>query len=128
MIYFLDTNICIFHINDSSAKMSNKLESMPFDYIKIPSMVVAELLYGAEKSQRRIENLQRFRPAKYDALFQSFSALFGHGWIRRHPVTVQQCADNDCRRWSVSVRLFGFNEDSPVEQVADCEEVVFIVI
>jgi len=60
MIYFLDTNICIFHINDSAPKMSEKLENFPLEDIKIPSMVVAELLYGAEKSQRREANFQRY--------------------------------------------------------------------
>ena len=68
MIYFLDTNICIFHINDSAPKMSDKLESLPLSNIKIPSMVVAELLYGAEKSQRRNENLQRYK--EFVSLFE----------------------------------------------------------
>ena len=61
MIYFLDTNICIFHVNDSAPKMSEKLENFPLDDIKIPSMVVAELLYGVEKSQRRDANFQRYK-------------------------------------------------------------------
>ena len=43
MIYFLDTDICIFHINDSEPKMSEKLENFPLENIKIPSMVAAEL-------------------------------------------------------------------------------------
>jgi len=61
MIYFLDTNICIFHINGSAPKMSEKLENFPLENIKIPVMVSAELLYGAEKSQRRDVNIQRYR-------------------------------------------------------------------
>ena len=61
MIYFLDTNICIFHINDSAPKMSEKLENFPLENIKIPAMVSAELLYGAEKSQWRDVNIQRYR-------------------------------------------------------------------
>ena len=61
MNYFLDTNICIFHINDSAPKMSDKLENQHFENIKIPSMVVAELLYGIQKSQRQSENLKRYK-------------------------------------------------------------------
>ncbi|MCL2422029.1 MAG: type II toxin-antitoxin system VapC family toxin [Defluviitaleaceae bacterium] len=61
MKYFLDTNICIFHINDSAPKMSDKIESMLFENIKIPSMVAAELYYGAEKSQKRDENFKRYK-------------------------------------------------------------------
>ena len=67
MIYYLDTNICIFHINDSKPAMSDKLENLPLHTIKIPSMVVAELLYGAEKSQRREENLKHYK--KFISLF-----------------------------------------------------------
>ena len=68
MIYFLDTNICIFHVNDSAPKMSEKLENFPLEDIKIPSMVVAELLYGAEKSQRRDVNLRRYK--EFISLFE----------------------------------------------------------
>ena len=59
MIYFLDTNICIYHLNDSEPSVSDRLEQMPLQSIKIPSIVAAELLYGAEKSIRREENLKR---------------------------------------------------------------------
>jgi len=57
--YFLDTNICIYHFNDSSPSVSSRLEQVPSKSIKIPSMVVAELLYGVEKSGRREQNLKR---------------------------------------------------------------------
>ena len=61
MTYFLDTNMCIFHINGSAPKMSDKLEDFTLSDIKIPVMVVAELLYGVEKSQRRDENTRRYK-------------------------------------------------------------------
>jgi len=57
--YFLDTNICIYYINGSAPIVKERLERMPLESIKIPSMVVAELLYGVEKSGRREQNLKR---------------------------------------------------------------------
>ena len=71
MTYYLDTNICIFHINDSKPMMSDKLESLPLHSIKIPSMVAAELLYGAEKSQRREENFKYYK--EFISLFDMVS-------------------------------------------------------
>ena len=61
MTYFLDTNICIYHLNDSAPCVSDRLERMSLQDIKIPSIVMAELLYGAEKSDRREQNLDRCR-------------------------------------------------------------------
>ena len=61
MIYFLDTNICIFHLNDSAPNISSLLEQTSSKDIKIPSMVAAELLYGAEKSAKRQYNLKIFK-------------------------------------------------------------------
>ena len=59
MICFLDTNICIYHLNGSSPGVSERLERMSTKTIKIPSIVAAELLYGAEKSGQREQNLIR---------------------------------------------------------------------
>jgi len=59
VIYFLDTNICIYYINGSAPIVKERLEQIPSKFIKIPSMVVAELLYGVEKSSRREQNLKR---------------------------------------------------------------------
>ena len=57
MIYFLDTNICIFFLKNTNRNLCDKLLEIPTGFIKIPSMVAAELLYGAEKSARREHNL-----------------------------------------------------------------------
>lgn len=59
MTCFLDTNICIYHLNDSAPSVSDRLEQMSLQNIKIPSIAAAELLYGAEKSNRREQNLKR---------------------------------------------------------------------
>ena len=53
MNYFLDSNICIYHLNDSAPGVSERLEQLPVKAIKIPSLVAAELMYGAEKSTKR---------------------------------------------------------------------------
>ncbi|MDR2712615.1 MAG: type II toxin-antitoxin system VapC family toxin [Clostridiales bacterium] len=59
MIYFLDTNICIFHLNNSRRNMSARLKRIPVGDIRISSIVAAELLYGAEKSSKREHNLRQ---------------------------------------------------------------------
>jgi len=61
MTYFLDTNICIFHLNGTAPDVSNHLEQIPLSNVKIPSMVAAELLFGAEKSARREQNMSKVK-------------------------------------------------------------------
>ena len=56
MIYFLDTNICIYFLKGQNSSLRKKILSTNPNNIKIPSVVKAELLYGAEKSQRISEN------------------------------------------------------------------------
>ena len=68
MIYFLDTNICIYHLNGSAPNVSSELEQMPMRNVKIPSMVAAELLYGAKKSAKREYNSEIFR--KFLSLYE----------------------------------------------------------
>ena len=67
MIYFLDTNICIYYLNDSAPHLSRTLEQTSTQEIRIPSMVAAELLYGAEKSAKR-QNILR--------IFKAFLSLY----------------------------------------------------
>ena len=59
MIYFLDTNICIFHLNGSAPRLSDELERTPPSSVCIPSIVAAELIYGAKKSFKREYNLKK---------------------------------------------------------------------
>ena len=58
-MYYLDTNICIYFLKGMNTLLKEKLLSENPHNIKIPSIVKAELLYGAEKSLRRDENLER---------------------------------------------------------------------
>ena len=50
MMYFLDTNICIYLLKGQFPKIKETLSKKVPENIKIPSIVKAELLYGAKKS------------------------------------------------------------------------------
>ncbi len=57
-MYFLDTNTCIYFIKGSYQSLLDELRQRKPADIQIPSMVVAELLLGAEKSKQRKKNLE----------------------------------------------------------------------
>lgn len=57
MIYYLDTNICIYFLVGKYPQLLAKMMSFSPNDIKIPAIVKAELLHGAEKSLKRDENL-----------------------------------------------------------------------
>jgi len=57
MTYFLDSNICVNCLRDSSSRSSTTLVSHLPSEIQIPAIVAAELLFGARKSNRSEENL-----------------------------------------------------------------------
>ena len=61
MTYFLDTNICIYYLNNTNQYVCERLEKQFTANIKIPSMVAAELLFGAEKSIKREHNIEIFK-------------------------------------------------------------------
>lgn len=61
MRVYLDTNICIYFLKGFSSQLLDRIMSRSPDDIKICSMVKAELLYGAEKSQKREENLEKVK-------------------------------------------------------------------
>ncbi len=49
-MFFLDTNTCIYYLNGKYPNVADTLLATPPSRIKIPSIVKAELLLGAEKS------------------------------------------------------------------------------
>lgn len=57
MKYLLDTNICISLLKKSDLAIIKKLKSLTPDQVVICSIVKAELLYGARKSQSVEKNL-----------------------------------------------------------------------
>ena len=63
-MYLLDTNICIYIINNHPKSMVKKICNLSPQDIKISSISVAELEYGASKSSRREQN----RTALYNFL------------------------------------------------------------
>jgi len=61
MIYFLDTNICIRILTSSSQNVIGRFEAIDLDDIVLPSVVAAELIYGAYNSAKRDDNLGKIR-------------------------------------------------------------------
>ncbi len=75
---FLDTNTCIYYLNGKYPSILEHFRNNSPGQIMIPSIVKAELLYGVEKSQRKIENrrtVQQFLDAFPIANFDSEAAV-----------------------------------------------------
>lgn len=56
MKYLLDTNICIYIINEKPKKVLEKFEWYPVHEFGISSITHAELQYGIQKSRHRAKN------------------------------------------------------------------------
>ena len=67
MSFFLDTDICIFALKGRFAAIEGHLRSSSPEQIKIPSIVKAELLLGARKSDN---------PQKVSAVIEAFLSPF----------------------------------------------------
>ncbi|MCL2766668.1 MAG: type II toxin-antitoxin system VapC family toxin [Peptococcaceae bacterium] len=59
MIYCLDTNICIYFLLGKYPALLAKMMQLSSNDIKIPAIVKAELLLGAEKSLRQDDNRKK---------------------------------------------------------------------
>ena len=59
MRFLLDTNVMIGLLNRSSPKLEARVRQVPASEIGISAIVVHELYFGAFKSQRVSENLER---------------------------------------------------------------------
>jgi tRNA(fMet)-specific endonuclease VapC len=57
-MYLLDTNICIYIINKSPKQVVERIKSLKPHQIKLSSISIAELEYGASKSKNRESNRQ----------------------------------------------------------------------
>jgi tRNA(fMet)-specific endonuclease VapC len=73
MTYLLDTNTCIYFLNERSESLTQRIKSTHPRAIVVCSIVKAELYYGALKSTRPVENLhkqkeflQKFRSLPFD--------------------------------------------------------------
>lgn len=56
MKYLLDTNICIYIIKEKPTQVLDKFKTLAPTDVAISSITVAELCYGAYKSQQRAKN------------------------------------------------------------------------
>jgi tRNA(fMet)-specific endonuclease VapC len=75
---FLDTNTCIYYLNGKYPSILKHFQNNRPGQIMIPSIVKAELLYGVERSQRKIENrktVQQFLDAFQIVNFDSEAAV-----------------------------------------------------
>ena len=59
MTYLLDTNTCIRVLTNRVASLTERWKHTPPSQIRLCSVVKAELLFGAEKSAKREQVLQK---------------------------------------------------------------------
>ena len=81
--YMLDTNICIYTIKNRPPGLREKFNSLA-DQLCISAITLGELIYGAEKSERPVENLavaEQFA-ARLEVLPFSDAAAAHFGQIR----------------------------------------------
>ncbi|MBT3209313.1 MAG: type II toxin-antitoxin system VapC family toxin [Bacteroidetes bacterium] len=57
MDYLIDTNICIYYFKGQFG-LKEKIENIGFENFAISEITLAELIYGAEKSQKVDKNLK----------------------------------------------------------------------
>lgn len=86
MLFFLDSNICIEYMRKSkkSAIIDARLSEHDYDDIKIPSIVLAELLHGAYKSRRVEETVNEVEDfvADFEVIKFDFVEAYMYGKIR----------------------------------------------
>ena len=71
MSYFLDTNTCIYFLKNKNQALLDKFSSINASEMKIPSIVAAELYYGALKSAKKDENIVKL--SKFIAIYDVIS-------------------------------------------------------
>ena len=83
MNYFLDTNICVDFFRNKNKELTHKILSLSSN-IKISSIVVAELLHGANKSSTREKNVRQVEDflANFEIISFGFEAAYIYGEIK----------------------------------------------
>ena len=56
MKYLLDTNVCVDYLNRRYASVVERIQASSPEDLCLSSVVIAELRYGADKSERSLEN------------------------------------------------------------------------
>jgi tRNA(fMet)-specific endonuclease VapC len=95
LCYMLDTNICIYVIKSRPAGLRERFNSLA-DQLCISAVTLAEIIYGAEKSARPVENLAILEQfvARLDVLPFGERAATHYGQLRAeleragHPVGI----------------------------------------
>jgi len=81
MRYLIDTNICIYIINQHPVELVRKFKKVSIDDIGISSITVSELQYGISKSRHREKNQQRLNeflvPMKILAFDENAAICYG---------------------------------------------------
>ena len=82
--YYLDTNICVEFLRGRNQHVSEKIKSFPPSDIKVPLIVVAELVAGAFKSVKREKNLGEIKYfyENFEIVPFEFYDVFTYGKIR----------------------------------------------
>ncbi|WP_459558443.1 type II toxin-antitoxin system VapC family toxin [Lacunimicrobium album] len=88
MKYLFDTNTCIGYLNSSQPNIVRRVESANFSEIVICSVVLAELIFGAERSSpkhrtQNFDNIEELRTLFSSLPFDDNAAL-EYGRIRAH--------------------------------------------
>jgi len=86
MTYLLDANTCIRFLNGTSEKVRRHMETVEANDIALCSIVKAELIYGAFKSERQERNLARLGHffSRFVSLPFDDVAAEAYGEIRAH--------------------------------------------
>jgi tRNA(fMet)-specific endonuclease VapC len=81
--YMLDTNICIYVMKNYPPRLRERFNRLA-DQLCMSSITLGELHYGAEKSARRLENLQAVEhfAARLEVLPFSTKAAAHYGQVR----------------------------------------------
>ena len=84
LLYYLDTNICISFFRNKNKFLRNELLDHPSNVIKIPTIVAAELMHGAYKSQNRDQNIEQVKNfiSEYEVINFDLQAACVYGRIR----------------------------------------------
>jgi tRNA(fMet)-specific endonuclease VapC len=81
--YMLDTNICIYVMKNYPSDLRERFDRLA-EELCVSSVTLGELHYGAEKSARRLDNLEAIRHfiARLDVLPFGADAAAHYGQIR----------------------------------------------
>jgi tRNA(fMet)-specific endonuclease VapC len=84
--FFLDTNTCIYFLKGKHPEIRRRINALSADQIRVPSMVQAELLLGAQKSTRGEATKSAIREflAPYEIVAFDQSAAAHYAEIRAH--------------------------------------------